>query len=239
MSQPYDNDRDELAAELAMRLLTGDELASAEQLALTDPSFAAAVLGWEERLAPLLDEVKDVPPAAGLRERVLTRVVPANDDDAQPGELRFWRRWSFASTALAASLALFIALRPAPQADAPLSAPASTAAPLVASMGAEGSALRLVATWVPGSRSLVVAAATEVGAAGPHSHQLWVIPADGKPRSLGLLAENGKMHGNLTAEQAKLLEAGATVALSVEPLGGSKTDLPTGPVIAAGKLETT
>jgi anti-sigma-K factor RskA len=33
------------------------------------------------------------------------------------------------------------------------------------------------------------------------------------------------------------LREGATLAVSVEPVGGSPTGLPTGPVIASGKLE--
>jgi len=136
---------------------------------------------------------------------------------------------------VAAALALFIAVRPAP--PVPVAPP--TVPPMVAAMSAEGSPLRLVATWDPARRSLVVAAATAVGDPGPHSHELWVIPADGKPHSLGVMPGNGKMHGELTPEQAQLLQAGATMAVSVEPLGGSKSGLPTGPVVAAGKLETT
>jgi anti-sigma-K factor RskA len=38
---------------------------------------------------------------------------------------------------------------------------------------------------------------------------------------------------------AAQLAEGATLALSVEPTGGSPTGLPTGAVIAAGKLQRT
>ncbi|GAA4035343.1 anti-sigma factor [Sphingomonas rosea] len=230
-------DRDALAAELAMGLLVGDERREAERLLRTDPAFAAEVRGWGERLAPLLDEVEEVPAPAGLIDTIGLEGRAANDN-AGGGRLRFWQGWSAASTAVAAALALFIAVRPTEQVivQPPVVA---AAAPMVAAMSADGSPLRLVATWDPAHRSLVVAAATAVGDPGPHSHELWVIPADGKPRSLGVMPGTGKMHGELTPEQARLLEEGASLALSVEPLGGSTTGLPTGPVVAAGKLETT
>jgi anti-sigma-K factor RskA len=38
---------------------------------------------------------------------------------------------------------------------------------------------------------------------------------------------------------AMQLKSGAMLAISVEPAGGSRTGLPTGPVIASGALEQT
>jgi anti-sigma-K factor RskA len=114
-----------------------------------------------------------------------------------------------------------------------------SAAPLVATMEAEDTDARLVATWDPGDRSLVVAAAAGVQAATTRSHELWVIPADGTPRSIGLLPASRRMHLRLAGPTAGQLAEGATLALSVEPAGGSPTGQPTGPVIAAGKLERT
>jgi anti-sigma-K factor RskA len=43
----------------------------------------------------------------------------------------------------------------------------------------------------------------------------------------------------LPAILAAELRRGATLAVSVEPAGGSPTGLPTGPVIAAGTFEQT
>jgi anti-sigma-K factor RskA len=41
---------------------------------------------------------------------------------------------------------------------------------------------------------------------------------------------------NLSAELAELAKNNAVLAVSLEPPGGSTTGLPTGPVIATGKL---
>jgi anti-sigma-K factor RskA len=67
---------------------------------------------------------------------------------------------------------------------------------------------------------------------------LWVIPADGTPRSLGMIEKAGTTEMAMSAELKAWLVDGATLAVSLEPAGGSPTGLPTGPVIASGKLVT-
>jgi anti-sigma-K factor RskA len=46
-----------------------------------------------------------------------------------------------------------------------------------------------------------------------------------------------QMHMRLADALAELLQQGATIAISVEPPGGSPTGKPTGPVVASGSLE--
>ena len=67
--------------------------------------------------------------------------------------------------------------------------------------------------------------------------ELWLIPSDGVPRSLGLLDPSADQV--IVIPEALLPEArrGATLAISLEPEGGSPTGQPTGPVIAAGTLD--
>jgi anti-sigma-K factor RskA len=71
-----------------------------------------------------------------------------------------------------------------------------------------------------------------------HSHELWVIPAGGKPRSLGVMPDARQTHMQLADALAELMQEGATVAISVEPRGGSPTGSPTGPVVASGALRS-
>ena len=67
--------------------------------------------------------------------------------------------------------------------------------------------------------------------------ELWLIPADGKPRSLGLLQRRPRRHRRHPARTLRHLPTSdAVLAVSLEPQGGSPTGAPTGPVIAAGKL---
>ncbi len=61
-------------------------------------------------------------------------------------------------------------------------------------------------------------------------HELWIIAPDAAPVSLGLLAD-----GPLTV-QYPMPPRGWTLAVSIEPAGGSPTGAPTGPVIIATEI---
>lgn len=73
--------------------------------------------------------------------------------------------------------------------------------------------------------------------AGPQqSYELWLIPREGgAPISLAVLGQLD-VELRLPAAQAGRLQAGAKLAVSVEPAGGSPTGAPTGPVILIGEL---
>ena len=80
----------------------------------------------------------------------------------------------------------------------------------------------------------MLAVAGDMPADTRHAHELWVIPSGGKPRSLGTMPAARQMHMRLADALAELMRQGATIAISVEPPGGSPTGAPTGPVIASG-----
>ena len=68
--------------------------------------------------------------------------------------------------------------------------------------------------------------------------EVWLVPPDGTPRSLGLLpsAEGGTTVAlNLPHDIAEAL-ATSKLAVSLEPSGGSTTGLPTGPVLFSGAV---
>jgi anti-sigma-K factor RskA len=66
------------------------------------------------------------------------------------------------------------------------------------------------------------------------SHELWVIPAGGgAPVSLGLLPHTGDHHRVLTAAQRVALAGAKTVAVSLEPAGGSPNGSPTQVLLTA------
>ena len=67
--------------------------------------------------------------------------------------------------------------------------------------------------------------------------ELWLIPADGKPRPLGLLQRRPhRDHRDPARSRRRRPSRNAVLAVSLEPPGGSPTGQPTGPVIATGKL---
>ncbi|MEM1233705.1 MAG: anti-sigma factor, partial [Pseudomonadota bacterium] len=66
-------------------------------------------------------------------------------------------------------------------------------------------------------------------------HELWLILPGEAPVSLGLLDAQGRVIADLSIVPAEVL-AGATLAVSDEPDGGSTTGAPTGAVLAVGNL---
>lgn len=234
-----------LAAEYSLGLLDGAELRTADERAANDPGFRAEVERWTGRLSPLLDEVEPVAPPERLWRGIESRLGPGRAS-AQVHRLRhkigIWRTISAGSMALAAALALFLVVQPRriapPQpAPAPTRAPTPTPAPLVAMLGAGTGPVKMMATWDSGNRRLVVEAAAPAPLPGNRSHELWIIPAGGTPRSLGVMPDQTTARMTLDPAKAVELREGASLAVSEEPSGGSPIGSPTGPVIASGKLE--
>ena len=231
------DDRRDLAAEYALGVLSGDELSEARERAISDADFALAVARWRGRLAPLGAEVEPAGPPKSVWTRIEQAVaqLPAAHSNVVVlhRRLNLWRGATAAMTALAATLAGVLVLQP--RAEPPAAhQPAGT--PMVAMLSDEQKQMRVMASWNPGTRQLVLAVASDMPADPSHAHELWVIPPGGKPRSLGTMGSARQSHMRLADAIATLMESGATVAISVEPPGGSPTGAPTGPVIASGAL---
>jgi anti-sigma-K factor RskA len=227
-------DAEAFAAEHALGVLDADERARAEHRMAREPAFAADVEAWTARLAPMLDEIRPVEPRATVWRRI-ERALPANDN-AGAG-VAFWRRAALGGFALAAAsmvaALVIVAQRPepvvAPQAPPPgqlLNARIDTP---------KGDHL-FVAAWDPARKAVLISSLVPPGAGAGHVHQLWLIPADGKPRSLGFVTPGTSVAIPVSALLAGLTDERAALAVSVEAPGGSKKDGPTGPVVAVGKL---
>ena len=139
--------------------------------------------------------------------------------------LAFWRGLSVGSIA-AASVALgLLVAQPHPD-KRPL---------LVATLAATDGTPLITAAYDP-ARGAVILAPAGSGGDAQHSPELWVIVGDAPPRSLGLIDLANPQAHPIAAEKLRGLKPGAVLAVSIEPLGGSPTGAPTGPVVATGKL---
>ena len=228
--------RDYLAAEYALGILEGEELLEARGLMASDPSFADEVQAWEERLAPLFEEIGEEAPPEALWPRIKAEIDGERSGDivAMKRRVGWWKAATAAASAIAASLALVVAYdvtRPPPPV---LEAPARGDV-MVASLMSEDQAMMMSAVWEPDRESLMVTPGNMTAAPG-HSHELWIIPADGKPRSLGLVSGDGTHRMPIDRKMMPYFAQAATLAISVEPEGGSLGDGPTGPVVASGTL---
>jgi len=223
---PPQDDPDVLAAELALGLLEGSDRAAALRLMLADSAFARRVDAWRERLAPLDDGMPELSPPAGLW-RAIERRLGGGDRSV----LIWWRAATAAATALAAALLAVIALRSPVPSPTPVAVPAPQ---LVAQLGAP-QATALLAVYEDRGGNLIVRPA--VVNAHNRDAELWVIPKGGKPVSLGVIARDRPTRVALGARRG-LLVRDAILAVSLEPIGGSPTGQPTGPVVAQGTIST-
>jgi anti-sigma-K factor RskA len=231
-SKPPADDGRDLAAEYTLGLLTGPELMDARARLSRDPDFRAEVAHWTVRLSPLLDEVARAEPPKALWSAIETATRGADGNVvALRRRVNMWRGVAGGMTALAASLALVL-LQPAP--PAPIVSPSS---PMVAMVSDEGRTMTVVANWDPAGRQLVLAVAGDMPEDPGKAHELWVVPRNGRAHSLGTMANAPIGRMEVGEALAQLLHQGATIAISVEPPGGSPIDAPTGPVIASGTLE--
>ncbi|WP_225883223.1 anti-sigma factor [Sphingomonas aliaeris] len=241
-------DPDMAAAELALGLIEGDERAQALRRVLADPGFAQSVEAWRTRLAQLFDLWPEMTPSGGVFARIERSIdsptAPALEPVRRTGLL--WPGIAAIASLIAASLLLVVLLRPAPTAPDPRTTPS---APVIAALPAKMlvAAIFPDTTAVPDASSAPVTAVYDPTTGGlrlteaaladaKQSAELWIIGADATPRSLGLLSGKGATTLTVNRAHRALLAAGATLAVSLEAVGGSPTGLPQGPVVAKGTL---
>ncbi|MFN3591681.1 MAG: anti-sigma factor domain-containing protein, partial [Thermaurantiacus sp.] len=233
-----------LAAEWALGILDGPARQAAEDRRRTDPPFAAMCAAWVEQLAPVSSEVAPVQPSPGHWARIeaalgKAEVAPSHPElaAARRAPSRWWDSlglWRGATAAMAALALGLLVTRPPPIADAPVP-PSAPELLLSATLADEGGAALVTAALDPGRGAVVLAPVGEEDLDG-RVPQLWLIPADGTPRSLGLIDLGGTQRIAVPDTVLELVSEGAVLAVSLEPAGGSPTGLPTGPVVATGRL---
>jgi anti-sigma-K factor RskA len=215
--------RERLAAEYALGTLRGRARERLRRWMRDDPELARAVAKWEAQLAPLAQAVAPVAPPARVWNALQTRL----DVSKRGAKMSFsvWKAIGLMASGAAAALvavALLLPLRDTTPAAyvAVLSDAKTNRAVMVATAGQADKVLR-VNTLDP---SIQVAG---------RSLELWALPRDGKPKSLGVVrAERAVLTLAASAEQS--LGNVPALAISLEPPGGSPTGQPTGPVLYSG-----
>lgn len=229
------DDRDALAAELALGLLTGDERATALRQVLEDPAFARAVEQWRAHFATLVDDVAPVEPPAGAFARLEAAIgsAPAAQVANDNARVRRWQMLTGLTGIAAVALAAITLTRPAPPTTPPVVV--TRAAPvLVATIASTEDAQPIGAAYYPDRHELRLAPSALADSA--HSAELWIIAADGVPHSLGVLPPGQARHVTITPAQIALFVRGSKLVVTREQPGGSPDGKPKGPAIAAGPL---
>ncbi|TRD12664.1 hypothetical protein FGU71_02315 [Erythrobacter insulae] len=257
MTKGIKRDDPMIAIEYALGLLEGQELLTARGRVASEPEFAAEVALWEDRCAPLLDEVAPMVPRSELWAQIEARVnaqreaetagnVAAstnNMPDRSAGNvidlqsrLRRWQ-WTAGLTSAAAAIALAFAAFGPSAVQSPTDVPTTTLAsadPLVAQVPIGDTGLRLDVTYIPASEKMLIGA-IGLTADGVHDHELWLVPANGGDlQSLGVVAPGEVQSMDLPETIARNLSDGAQLVLTREPIGGKPEGVDAGPVVAEG-----
>jgi len=222
--------RERLAAEYVLGTLRGPARRRFDRLLPAHPGLRSAVTGWQDRLARFSDGIAPVTPPAHVWDAVERRLFGSSAAlVAAPGvweRVGLWRL--FASVASAVALGLLVMVLQPPAAMAPVVVVLSPQAvagreaqvAFVASVSGDGQVLVLKPLEVP-----VLAAEQAL--------ELWAVPTQGAPRSLGLV----RTVGSTTVRGSALLRDTAAFAVSIEAASGSPTRQPTGPIVSVGRLQ--
>ena len=235
-----DGDDDAMTAiDFALGALDGAAFRAAELRLRRDPAFAADVARWQAELGPLIEQVAPVAAPTGVWAKIEGELfrAPAPSISRPAGvvgrAVALWRNLAFGASAVAAiALALLVA-RPGPPAPAP--APALLAASMAAT---DASKTVLITATYDAARGTVVLTPAAKDASRGLTPELWVIVGKDKPVSLGVIELHDPQAHVVPPALRRKFAGGATLAISLEPAGGSPTGQPTGPVVAVGTLAT-
>jgi anti-sigma-K factor RskA len=229
LSRPDRRERlDHLAAQYALGTLSARARRRLATLARREPAVAEAIRGWELRLASLAEALPGVTPPLSVWNAISSRLGFASSDAGRSGpwwaKLALWRGLAvFSSVAAVVLGAMLIAGR--------LEGPEPT---LVVVLAGQDARPALIATVSRDERELAVKAVGPVQLAPDRALELWALPEGAAPRSLGLIPAAGSAR---LALPAAALSGVPTLAVSLEPAGGSPTGAPTGPVLYTGRIE--
>lgn len=231
---------DVLAGEYVLGTLAADERDFVATLRLRDRTLNQAIEDWERRLAPLGETIRPVNPNQSILSQVQTRIAVREAENAKKlqasivaleGLVRRWRSVAIVTTALAATILVAVGI------NANLLLPTPSNYVAVFQKGDASPAFLLTIDLNTRILSIqAVAAPVEPG----KTYQLWIAadPTGGGPQSLGVIEDHGKAtHRIPTSYDASVVQR-ATFGVSLEPVGGSPTGKPTGPVFHAKLIPT-
>jgi anti-sigma-K factor RskA len=224
--------RSRLAAEYVLGTLNGAARRRFEDYLRRDLALRAEVTNWENHLLPLAERLRPVTPHGRVWNKIEARLDGANGGRSASKQraglwesIGFWRNLGLGASALAAALlTTMLLLQP------------SERSPMLTAVLAEDNNVARAFIEQPKSGMLMVNMVTPWKTMNGMALELWVVPKDGAPRSLGVINSTGETRLVLVGMDEKL-SGGMVFALSKEPPGGSPTGQPTpGNVMCKGAI---
>ncbi len=241
---------DRLAAAYALGTLRGGARRRFETLARERAPVRAAALIWQSRAASMNELQAPEQPAPAVWTRI-DNLLQADRQQQAMAQARavnppggWWRslplwRGTTAAGALATLLAVVTAVGLRDDLGArigELQARLETQPQVeyVAVLNDDQASASMLVTFDPRNRRLTLQRVGGYQEAADKSLQLWALPPDGAPRSLGVLSQEKLLQ--LAADQ-QAVNGVPALAISLEPLGGVPSERgPTGPVLFKGAL---
>jgi len=204
---------DLLAAEYVLGTLAGGARRRFARWRDADPFVDRRVRAWEDRLAALAFRLPPVSPSPGVWVSIERRI-----GFAPRGRWRAMAAAAGAIAVLALGWLVWQETRVAPPPAQAVIADQAGAALWRVELAADGGLIEVSTIGTvhyPDRRAL----------------ELWALPPDAAPVSLGLMPASGRVRLALDDRQRAALGLAANLAVSEEPPGGSPTGVPTGPVL--------
>lgn len=237
MTETERDDLDADAGEYVLGTMADEERVRFEMRVRQEPAVREAVARWERRLLPLAGLAPAIEPPSGVFERVQRTIQvqgrPSRDTRRNAvrlrtrlwNSLRLWRAVAASATILAAIFAILMLLKPPP-----------SSMTYIAVLNAADGQPKWLVSADPADNALTIDSVGPFGA----EHQvpeLWLVPGGAQPPvSLGLLDPTSTTRRAIPGPLQQRIATGATLAVSLEPPGGSTTGAPTGPVVETGTV---
>jgi anti-sigma-K factor RskA len=221
---------EEIAAQYALGTLRGPARARFARAMRTDPVVGDVAREWENRFAALAGALHGVTPPPRVWTAIASRLglSAASRPAASWWQgLGFWRSFALASFAAAVVLSILTLTGP----------PAAPTERVVVVLAGADARPALIATGARGDPVLTLKPVADVSPGAGRTFELWALPDGAAPRSLGVIPQGGVIRLPLSQPARDLLDRVPTLAVSLEPAGGSPTGQPTGPVLYTGRVE--
>lgn len=233
MTEPDDSDgdihRDDMrVAEYVLGVLSLGDRQQVERRMRSDEAFAQRVHQWEARFSSLNDDYKPVTPDASTYGAIEARLF---GQDRRPAyglmrslwnSLAFWRGLSALTTACAIIVAVsFVTL------------PWQSHVSYMAELSSPDDPMALMVSYDARSGRMALTPMA-AGEKSQRSLELWMVKPDGTPHSLGIFDPQIDADMIIPVDMRDQMREGVTLAVSLEPYGGSPTGKPTGPILASG-----
>lgn len=228
-------DRVVAAGEYVLGMLEAGEKTEFESALPASAELREEVQFWERRLAGLGLRLKAAAPRPMVWldiQQQLKRSNTVSLRPAQPG--RMTTAWALLATAasLVLTVGLVVQLQKPPLV---ITEPVLVAAvSYVALLEIPKTSMKWSVSVTPERKQIVLRATGAAPVvATDRDAELWLI-TDAGPVSMGLLPKSGEIRRDFPA--GMMLASGNTLAVSIEPVGGSPTGQPTGPVVTTGSV---